>query len=149
MDNSEQYIKMCEKAFPDERPTAPIEGRVIEITQDDYFVRLDWYGHWWAGKDGKYIPLKTQDQLQEMVEFDPSIFNRKQLDLLMHEFHRFLMRQYIKPEGALYAEAYFEPTVDRFVNKSLDIFTSMEQLWLAFVEKENHGKVWDGETWVK
>ena len=26
---------------------------------------------------------------------------------------------------------------------------SMEQLWLAFVMKELHGKVWDGENWRK
>ena len=26
-------------------------------------------------------------------------------------------------------------------------FTSMEQLWLAFVLKEKYNKVWDGETW--
>ena len=27
-------------------------------------------------------------------------------------------------------------------------FTSMEQLWLAFVMKENHNKTWDGNKWV-
>ena len=27
--------------------------------------------------------------------------------------------------------------------------SSMEQLWLAFVMKEKHGKTWDGEDWVK
>ena len=25
---------------------------------------------------------------------------------------------------------------------------SMEQLWLAFVMKENHNKTWDGEKWI-
>ncbi len=25
--------------------------------------------------------------------------------------------------------------------------TSMEQLWLAFVMKEKHGKTWDGNQW--
>ena len=25
----------------------------------------------------------------------------------------------------------------------------MEQLWLAFVLKENHGKAWDGDKWLK
>ncbi len=29
-----------------------------------------------------------------------------------------------------------------------DEWDSMEQLWLAFVMKEKHGKVWDGEAWV-
>ena len=28
-------------------------------------------------------------------------------------------------------------------------FTSMEQLWLAFVQKQKWNKVWDGEKWVK
>ncbi len=27
-------------------------------------------------------------------------------------------------------------------------FTSMEQLWLAFVMKEKYNKVWDGEEWI-
>ncbi|KKN39682.1 hypothetical protein LCGC14_0741170 [marine sediment metagenome] len=27
-------------------------------------------------------------------------------------------------------------------------FTSMEQLWLAFVKKAKHGKHWNGEGWV-
>lgn len=33
-------------------------------------------------------------------------------------------------------------------NSGEDKFTSMEQLWLAFVMKEKHNKVWNGEKWV-
>jgi predicted Abi (CAAX) family protease len=29
------------------------------------------------------------------------------------------------------------------------IFTSMEQLWLAFVMKEQYNKVWNGKDWIK
>jgi len=28
-------------------------------------------------------------------------------------------------------------------------FTSMEQLWLAFVMKEKYGKVWDRKDWIE
>jgi len=28
-------------------------------------------------------------------------------------------------------------------------FTSMEQLWLAFVMKENYNKTWNSEEWIK
>jgi len=28
-------------------------------------------------------------------------------------------------------------------------FTSMEQLWLAFMMWEKHGKIWEKEKWVK
>lgn len=31
---------------------------------------------------------------------------------------------------------------------ALNKFTSMEQLWLAFVMKEKYGKVWNGENWI-
>jgi len=35
----------------------------------------------------------------------------------------------------------------RFFNRYASQFTSMEQLWLAFVMKEKYNKTWDGEKW--
>jgi len=38
-----------------------------------------------------------------------------------------------------------------FVDKDIDhrfVYTSMEQLWLAFYMKEKHNKTWDGEKWI-
>lgn len=33
------------------------------------------------------------------------------------------------------------------LNILLEQFTSMEQLWLAFVMKEKYNKTWDGNEW--
>ena len=75
--------------------------------------------------DDPYIWLPFQDQLQKMMGCD---YNDWLPDFLgfVFDFHegRFLFEDYPKQ------------------------FTSMEQLWLAFVMKEKYGKVWDGATWT-
>ena len=66
-----------------------------------------------------WLPL--QDQLQEMVENVSSSYE------LLNCFYKFV-----------------NPLEDVYTRQ----FTSMEQLWLAFVMKEKYGKTWDGEEWV-
>jgi len=68
----------------------------------------------------KSIWLPRQDQLQEMVT-DKGYFRFSLIEL----FYRFCMN-------------------------TLNIlrFTSMEQLWLAFVMKTKYNKIWDGEDWI-
>ena len=39
------------------------------------------------------------------------------------------------------------PRLERLDRKYSDIFTSMEQLWLAFYMYEKRGKTWDGKRW--
>jgi len=78
------------------------------------------------------IWLPRQDQLQEMVKGD------KHMHLLAYEF-----------------ASYFHGTIDPLYaylgqdNFTVDADNSMEQMWLAFVEKENYNKIWDGDNWVK
>ncbi len=67
----------------------------------------------------------VQDQLQEMVNWNP---NHPQPPVsLVKKISDFMFQDY---------EDY---TV---------LFTSMEQLWLALVIKEQKNKTWDGEKWV-
>lgn len=66
-----------------------------------------------------WIPLLRQDQLQEMVPSEDGAF--VQLCCL----YKFCM-----------------DNPDYLINPS------MEQLWLAFVMRENYGRTWNGEDWV-
>lgn len=69
-------------------------------------------------KPGVWLPY--QDQLQKMLKLE--------LYQTYSAFDRWLLKE-------LY-------------EKKSDLYASMEQLWLAFVQKELHNKVWDGEEWV-
>lgn len=138
MDLSPEYIKMCEKALrflplPEVLPQGQwlkYTGKNIEVdheplcvgtvverfkcgTQKDHIQVFD-------GFDGQeycdlkdFIPLWTQDQLQEIV------WNRA-----------------LGPFAFIGAFSHF---VD--INARGD--ESMEQLWLAFVMKEKFNKTWD------
>ena len=70
--------------------------------------------------------LPRQDQLQEMVKAK-SVF-----DLMDSFYYLFLC---LEENGFNFRDNY----------KNF----SMEQLWLAFVMRERHGKRWTGEDWVK
>ena len=85
-----------------------------------------------------FVWLPRQDQLQELVK-DKVRDNQK------------TTHAYVKgpnPEGfinvCLLTDFYFwqERIAPLF-------FTSMEQLWLAFVMKEKYHKIWNGEDWVE
>ncbi len=106
----------------------------------------------------KYIWLPRQDQLQEMVnpEHMKSIVSFN----LIRSFSDFCLPEIVIHHESL--EAYRECQDEekkRVYEKRIEAgyehqryiaqFTSMEQLWLAFVMKEKYGKVWDGGEWVK
>ena len=124
MDTSKTYIKMSLKAWGYEK----IEAGVLFSTQSDA-IMVSNEGKWYAEDDSGFIPLKTQDQLQEMVGCH-SLF---ELTKLFESFCYLLPwgQSPHKSGGRFYGMRY----------------TSMEQLWLAFVMKEKHNKVWNGEKW--
>ncbi len=66
------------------------------------------------------IWLPRQDQLQEMMEEKNPIY-------LIHDFKEF-------------CSPYWNYTIS---------FTSMEQLWLAFVMRRRYGKIWSGTEWAE
>jgi len=90
---------------------------LASITDTEVKVALSPLAKGWEG-DKKYIWLPRQDQLQEMVR-----------DLF--------------PVSWVLAKEFAE----KAYHLSADTNMSMEQLWLAFVMKEEFGKVWTGEEW--
>ena len=78
-----------------------------------------------AYKPEEIIWLPTQSQLQEMVEDEET---KSYAITLLYKFHRFYNTKGDYPSGL--------------------VFTSMEQLWLAFVMKEKYNKTWNGSEWI-
>lgn len=71
--------------------------------------------------DFTWIP--RQDQLQEILKKKTEIL-KKRLDELLDNFYL-------------------------WSKNTRDKFTSMEQLWLAFVMEKKYNKIWDGINWIK
>ncbi len=157
MDTSETYIKMCEKAEKIQAQWSISEGdwfidtvtfpnqRILTIVGgcpsfDDYerrhFKECQRRSFW----------LPRQDQLQEIYKsfMDENTLNDEYAPLsaieIVEKFNSWL-------------ETFTKKKPYSWFNDPTDIRgwvqPSMEQLWLAFVQKENHGKVWNGEDWVK
>ena len=140
MDTSETYIKMCDceeiqKLVPN--PSNEKEhdlGSFFWNETDgllDMLVEDNDTGWWMIGSYSnehcRFIWLPRQDQLQEMVDPHSSLA----------AFGELLGGIFTLPVGQWVRKSYYQR------------FASMEQLWLAFVMKELHGKVWTGEKWEK
>ncbi len=136
MDNTETYIKMC--------GCVEIQGQK-PVTEDRVgSTYYGWYGIKLSNKklystnrpngviDSIWLP--RQDQLQEMLS---GIKDRKTgLRLrLVTAFYVWLKEGETGEGDDLY-----------FASRELD-YNSMEQLWLAFVMKEKHNKVWVNNKW--
>ena len=124
MDDTELYIKQCEKAVEIQVGWIP---RVGDYVCDEPHTS----GRWTIIGDRRWnrcshdVWLPRQDQLQEVLPgwgSSPS-YHIIVLNLLA---------------GSVMNEEYYY----------FRYFTSMEQLWLAFVMKEKYNKNWDGEDWV-
>ena len=122
MDTSRKYVKMCLKA-------EEIQDMYVDVypyNGEDgnvFALRKDHdssgvFGHCYR-KD-ELIWLPKQDQLQEMAFPDKSTSVRQ------------------------ICEAIFGFVISSYVLA----MCSMEQLWLAFVMKENYSKIWNGEEWA-
>ncbi|MEE9568998.1 MAG: hypothetical protein V3W37_06395 [Candidatus Binatia bacterium] len=70
--------------------------------------------------------LPRQDQSQQMLYGKYAASLADSPFYLLHKVAKFAADDHVYPSPLL----------------------SMEQLWLAFVMKEKHGKVWDGKQWV-
>ena len=124
MDTSETYIKMRLAAIPDLGMGIPPPDRAKEFgfwQSDSIF--LDTMGNWYYFTEDESVQLERQDQLQEMVR-----------DKWNH------------PEGLSCALVDF--IANAFRNEHSIGASSMEQLWLAFVEWEKYQKKWSGEEWT-
>ena len=79
------------------------------------------------------IWLPTQSQLQEMT--DKKYF-QSMVNYLIAMINKISGHSITCSGEPCFRQCYY------------DKFTSMEQLWLAFVMKEKYNKTWDGSDWV-
>ena len=147
MDTSEQYIRMCERAEEIQKLDCNFVHSLYSYSPEcGTCPKHKWieFGKYCRHCGSKLKPhkmyetregdshlgddvwLPRQDQLQEIVLDGTSNIGR-----LINPFHNFA----IGGESVPISPYPFS-------------FTSMEQLWLAFVMKEKYGKVWTGEEWL-
>lgn len=142
MDTSEQYIKMRLAAIPDLgmgtppfKPCTPYTGSWCYSTgRDDIWVDLK--GDWYYVAGNITVQLERQDQLQAMLE-------EKDTVSLIRDFEEWMslpMWIQLKPSRRA------KPLAEEFY-ANLNRLTSMEQLWLSFVQKEKYSKCWIEEEW--
>lgn len=126
MDTSKQYIKMCKKADEIQalHPQVMV-GSIKHYYRGDYQYEIDSDGIVRFWNDHCFIWLPRQDQLQEMVGFTEKNCGW---------FYKFTSGHYPLPDNTHFHHAD-------------TCFNSMEQLWLAFIMKQEYNKVWDGGDW--
>jgi len=146
---TKNYIEMCEKNEDLQREWNPAiepnyyyrkEAKSIELytcNNQTWLYKMKKQRCVEAYKD--FIWLPTQEQLQEMVlpiflkmystthalQNDPSFIYR----MIIEKFQRWINRS--------------SPSFDKY----MAMFNSMNELWLAFVMKEEYDKIWTGEKW--
>ncbi len=127
MDETRIYAKMCIKAVKLQEEHDFEKGDYILCEPPGDVLRAPIHAlcihpetHW----KGHDICLFRQDQLQEMIQENPS-------PKLLVQFIYFLGW-----DGATFSKHGYPMTKP-------PEFTSLEQLWLAFVMKEKYNKVWD------
>jgi hypothetical protein len=133
MDTSVEYIKMCEKA-----------EEIQSLRWPDFFAG-DWFisFHGYPMVIGSVLPadedlhrrgeiwLPRQDQLQKLLSKVKSVYQNslpERVWTLQSAFNKF--------------------THELYTHEECDNWTSMEQLWLAFVMSEKYNKVWNGNEWI-
>jgi len=80
-------------------------------------------------KNGKWIWLPRQDQLQEMLDSEYTTYDL--FDMFDHDF----------------LESSYGGAMVRCPDM-IEMSWSMEMFWLALVMKENYSKIWNGKDWV-
>lgn len=98
------------------------------------------------------VKLFRQDQLQKMVI---GKLKRKIVKEKDYVYPRdFSNAKIVENNHKNYPEYYLLSEFNYFVNSNrlkhaMANIYSMEQLWFAFVMKENYNKIWNGEGWIK
>lgn len=124
MDTSPEYIKMCEKAWPDLAQHEAIYSRRIRMLYVLDGEVVVWGKSVNTENHKCTFPLWEQDQLQKMMglEFWP------------------LFDKFVSHHSYWNGEA--------FLKKYEKYAVSFEQVWLAFVMYDKYNKKWTGKDWV-
>jgi len=131
MDTSEIFIKQCncEEIQKQSPITDEIKYHLNWIQQKDVSFKVFHSSNVFT-IDGIWLP--TQAQLQAML-CGTGIIAGGMIDGVLAKF----------------VEEMFEFFDEHMVNPIYSYCTSMEQLWLAFCQKELFNKIWNGENWVE
>lgn len=129
MDKTDTYVRMAD--CPEIQQSHVFEdGDIYSFLSSDLTPGREgwscpqvWHKPWW--KAVTFLWLPRQDQLQAMVGLSPY--------------------QLCVSIARLVSAGYVD---DDCESKYSEQFTSMEQLWLAFVMQEKHNKGWNGNAWV-
>ncbi|GAG87874.1 unnamed protein product [marine sediment metagenome] len=132
MDTSKEYINMCD--------CPEIQEKKVAIRNKDNFVQVE------IGKRVYYVWLPRQDDIQEILseKLFAGLFVLDNTDIgarLSYMTGRFKDFVHTKCEKMI--------PLEKNRARIEYLFTSMEQLWLAFYMYEKHRKTWDGEKWLK
>jgi len=126
MDTSEIYIKMSDcPEIQDKAPRKPYTTDLYSVGEIIMTYTL------YRPEESQYdaIWLPRQDQLQEMAIPKDEEDSRNKYIVLLDDFQDWVLNDC---SG---------------LDWSHKIPVTMEQLWMAFVMKEKHNKVWDGSKW--
>lgn len=168
MDTSRKYVEMSEKAteiqdlwqyddgdfylhrFTEENTSDKSKwmiGKDINMTLCISCNVKDSYGDQYVSEynpKGENVWLPRQDQLQSLYAENLQLDARGLLEIITD------LRDFCDPFDGLGTMPL--PVAVREAEreeKYVEQFTSLEQLWLAFVMKENFQKIWNGEAWAK
>lgn len=137
MDTSKEYIQMCNEAKEIQSKWKLDDGDYIFSPDLDKIIIYDFVNTDWQGLGCFVVWLPRQDQLQETYWKERYEYIEKATDCEVQDMYFDILKEcydlrewYIQEEGYDYVH-----------------FTSMEQLWLAFVMKEKYSKIWNGEDW--
>lgn len=129
MDTSETYLKMCDCPEIQKLWKPKLGDWYWNIIGHMECIRMErvtdkrrkFHSKINYNEEKNFIWLPRQDQIQEMLPFSN-----------------------LAPHALLLC---FWNFVDKDI-EHIFIYTSMEQLWLAFYQKEVHNKTWSGKEWV-
>lgn len=156
-----KYIKMAEKATEIQEQFKEIDsGDIIRLNRDldyqfksgDILHRGDWingekdegYYRIYDGYDGSqsfsrddFTWLPSQNRLQDMM-IDRFQEHKYPLWQMMYVFNNFIACPPLR-----HRKKYVD-----WLRKYVTQFTTLEQLWMAFIMERKFKKIWNGEDWV-
>jgi len=175
MDTSQEYILMYQKAeeirgswkpkvgdwitFPKvrnkkgEHPCTCVSGFTEVTTEGNFEVLAYWRCYMLADENAPDIFLKEQKFLAS--NWKKHIFeleNNLQWLPRQDELQEMILDKENSPISELKCLVDLSsegPEGEEWIDEYWEGFSSMEQLWLAYVMKENYNKIWNGKDWIK
>ncbi|MFP4257806.1 MAG: hypothetical protein ACLFRE_02290 [Desulfovermiculus sp.] len=141
MDKSLRYIQLCTRAEEVQAQWTPAHG--------DFFVGKNGQIECWVdavhGKRRVWKGFGISKQEKKIISLTPYIWLPR-LDQLM-ELAQILGRRFedVSQEFFTWVKTAYASNNELPSNT----FTSLEQLWLAFVMQGRQGKVWNGSSWKR